>query len=104
MRHELFARCVRRRGAAIRQIPFEHQSDFDHHRVDVENRNRIGDLRRQWQSIGKRVAMQDGERIGGSLIAFGDRTRRLTLDKNFAAEILGDQEARIEVGVMDGGR
>ena len=58
-------------------------------------------LRRQRQGFGKRFAMQHGQHIGRGLIALGDRPRRIALDKTFAAEILGDQEAGFEIGVMD---
>jgi len=50
---EFGAQIAGRLGTAIRQIPFEHQSDLDQHGVDVERRHGIGDVRRQRQNFGQ---------------------------------------------------
>jgi len=48
--------------------------------------------------------MQRGEHVGRGLIALGDRGRRIALDDGRVAEILGDQESGLEIGVVNGGR
>ena len=48
--------------------------------------------------------MQRRQHVGRGLIALRDRPRRIAFDHARAAEILGDQESFIEVGVTDGRR
>ena len=48
--------------------------------------------------------MQLRQHVGRGLIALDDRLRRIAFDDAGAAEILGDQEAGIEIGVADRGR
>ena len=61
-------------------------------------------MRRERQDLGQRLAVQRRQHVGRGLIALGDRLRRIAFDNAVAAEILGDQESCIEVGVMDRGR
>ena len=95
---------VGRLGPAIRQIPFEHQPDLDQQRVGVEGGNGVAELRRQRQNFGQCFAVQRRQHVGRGLITLGDRRGRIAFDKARAAEILGDQESGIEIGVMDRGR
>jgi hypothetical protein len=45
--------------------------------------------------------MQLRQHVGRRLVPFGDRPRRVAFDDGGAAEILGDQETGIEIGVAD---
>ncbi len=103
-RDEFGAHVAGQLRAAIRQIPFEHQSDLDQERIGVEGGNGVAELRRQRQNFGQGFAVQRRQHVGRGLIALGDRRRRIAFDEARAAEILGDQESGVEVGVMDRGR
>jgi hypothetical protein len=103
-RDEIGAHLLGRLRPAVRQIPFEHQSDLDQKRVGVEGRDRIGELWRKRQGFGQGLPMQSREQVGCGLITFGDRCGWIAFDKTRDAEILADQKSAVEVGVMDGWR
>ena len=64
-------------------------------------RNAVVELRRQRQRVGQLLAMQRRQHIGRGLIALDDRRGGSPSTTPLAAEIFGDQESRIEVGMMD---
>ncbi len=103
-RDEFVAHFMGRLDPAVGQIPFEHQSGLNQQRIGVEGGYGVGELGRQRQNEGQYHAMQRRQHVGSSVITFLDRPRRIAFDKARAAEILGDQESVVEVGVMNDGR
>ena len=89
--------------ALVRQVPFLHQPDLDHHCLVVERRHRVVEMRCERQHIGQRLPMECSQHVHRGLIAIGDRFGRIAGDESLAAEILGDKETFIEIGVVNRG-
>ena len=98
---EFGAQVVGQRDAAIRQVPLQHQRDLDQHGLGIEGRDLIGDVRHQRQRLGQALPVQRGQEVRGDLVALRERRRRIAFDHADAAEILGDQESGVDVGVVN---
>ena len=104
-RDEFVALLLADFSAAIRQIPFEHQADLDQPCIDIVDRNLVSEpCGSSGARFGQGFAMQLRQHVGRRLVALDDRLRRIAFDDAGAAEILGDQETGIEIGVTDRGR
>ena len=92
------------RHAAMRQVPVEQQLGLDQQRVDIVAGKAVVDLRRHGQRVRQVEFVQSRQHIRGDLVALGDRRARVLRQHAFLAEVLHDEQARVEVGGIDGGR
>ena len=100
-RHSRRATSSVDRDAEPRQIPVEQQLDLDQIGVDVVGRQRVHDMRRDRYRVGQLLAVQRDQHVDRRRIALLDRRRRIAGHHRFGAEVLDDQQAVGQLGLVD---
>ena len=103
-RPERSAFGVRDRRVEPRQEPVHQELGFDQERVHVVGGNAVFDMGRDGQGVGQSLLVQRKQHVNRGLVALLDRRGRVAAHHALVAEVFEDQQALIEIGVMDDGR
>src|SRR5215468_6771640 len=100
-RLERRARLLGDRRAEPRQVPVKEQLGFDQERADVVGRYLVLDVRCDRQRVRQPTVVQREQHVDDSLVALGDRRRRVARDQALLTQILEQEQPLFEIGVKD---